>query len=54
MHYAGDKLLGAQQSGHILEGGGQGEDEDGGNHGAEAWGMQLMASLKEMTRRRTK
>ena len=36
MHHAGDKLLGAQQSGHILEGGGQGEDEDSGNHGAEA------------------
>ena len=46
MHHAGDKLLGAQQSGHILEGGGKGEDEDSGNHGAEALGNAAHGILK--------
>ena len=36
VHEPGDKFLGAQQGGHVLEGGGKGEDEDSGNHGAEA------------------
>ena len=46
VHKGGYKVLCPQKPGHVLEGGGKGENDDGGNHVVEALGNALHGILE--------